>query len=144
MKKQFYLNLLISFISVILLPLIACSTWAETASFDVPSSPQVQTVLPDDLQWRTNPDIAGVQSAIALGEPSNSGLYVLFGKMDAGATFPAHTHPDERITTVLSGVMYTLLENSLIALTFNLIQQEQSFIHQQVHHILCGQKMARQ
>ena len=41
-----------------------------------------------------------------MGEPSNSGLYVLFGKMDAGATFPSHTHPDNRITTVFSGVMY--------------------------------------
>lgn len=48
----------------------------------------------------------GVQSAIALDNPSNIELYVLFGKMEAGAIFPAHTHPDARITTFISGVMY--------------------------------------
>lgn len=35
MKKKFYIRLLISFISVILLPLIACSTWAMTTLSDV-------------------------------------------------------------------------------------------------------------
>ena len=104
--NKFCLSLLISFISVILLPLITCSTWAQTAPSNTPTPTQVQSVLPDALQWRANPDLAGVQSAIALGEPSNSELYVLFGKMDAEAIFPAHTHPDDRITTVLSGVMY--------------------------------------
>lgn len=35
MKKKFYIGLLVSFISVILLPLIACSTWATTTLSDV-------------------------------------------------------------------------------------------------------------
>lgn len=100
---KFTLSLLFGLIAVVLLSL-SPSTQAQTT----PNAPmsQVQTVLPDDLQWKANPDIAGAQSAIALGEPSNSELYVLFGKMNAGATFPAHTHPDARITTVISGVMY--------------------------------------
>jgi len=106
MKKKFYISLLVSFISIILLPLISCSNRAETAPSDAPTQTQVQTVLPDDLQWRSNPKIAGVQSAIAVGDSSNSELYVLFGKMNEGAIFPAHTHPDDRLTTVISGVMY--------------------------------------
>lgn len=106
-KKKFYIGLLISFISVILLPLTTCSTWAQTTFEGVLSSQtRVQTVLPGDLQWQTNPTVAGVQSAIAVGDPSNSELYVLFGKMEESVTFPAHTHPDARITTVISGVMY--------------------------------------
>lgn len=106
MKKQFFVRLLIIFISVILLSMTACNTWAEKSS-DVPSSQtQVQSILPDDLQWRENSDIAGVQSATAVGDSSNPELYVLFGKMKEGVTFPAHTHPDDRVTTVISGVMY--------------------------------------
>lgn len=106
MKKQFFVNLLISFISVILLSLTACNTWVKTSSGVPSSQTQVQTIIPDNLQWKENPDIAGVQSAIAVGDSSSSELYVLFGKMNKGATFPAHTHPDDRITTVISGVMY--------------------------------------
>ncbi|MEL7223952.1 MAG: cupin domain-containing protein [Cyanobacteria bacterium J06576_12] len=67
---------------------------------------QVQVMLPENIQWRENPEIAGVESAIALGNPSSSELYVLFGRMAPGSTFPAHSHPDDRITTVISGVMY--------------------------------------
>lgn len=104
--KKFSISLIVSFIFVILLPLIACNTWAQATPSSAQLQTQVQTVLPDDLQWRANPNIAGVQSAIAVGELSNSELYVLFGRMNPGATFPVHTHPDDRITTVLSGVMY--------------------------------------
>lgn len=65
-----------------------------------------QVIVPEEIQWRTHSSIAGVESAIAIGNPSASALYVLLGKMDEGTIFPAHTHPDNRITTVLSGVMY--------------------------------------
>ncbi|MEO1347933.1 MAG: cupin domain-containing protein [Cyanobacteria bacterium J06635_15] len=107
MQQKFYIRLFVSFIAVILLPLIAYSTWAEVLPSDgLRAQAQVQSVLPDQRQWRENPTVAGVQSAIALGDPSHSELYVLFGKMAVGVTFPAHTHPDDRITTVLSGVMY--------------------------------------
>lgn len=106
MKKQFFVKLLIGFISVLLLLPIASNTWAETTS-DVPSSQaQVQTVLPIDLQWRANPAVVGAQSATVVGDSSKPELYALFGKMNSGATFPAHTHPDARITTVISGTMY--------------------------------------
>jgi quercetin dioxygenase-like cupin family protein len=106
MKKQFFVKLLIGFISVILLLPTAYNTWAETTSNVSSRQTQTQIVLPNDLQWKNNPDLAGVQSAIAVGDSSNSELYVLFGKMNKGALFPAHTHPDARITTVISGLMY--------------------------------------
>ncbi|MBT9317818.1 cupin domain-containing protein [Leptothoe spongobia TAU-MAC 1115] len=89
------------------LPFITGQSWAETSLPNTPNlQAQVQSVIPDDVQWNPNSDIAGIESAIALGDPSNSELYVLFGKMESSAIFPAHTHPDARITTVISGVMY--------------------------------------
>ena len=80
-----------------LIPAIASMTTANNA---------VQSVLPENIQWQANPDISGVESAVALGNPTNSELYVMFGKMAAGTEFPPHVHPDDRITTVISGVMY--------------------------------------
>ncbi|MBE9077351.1 cupin domain-containing protein [Romeria aff. gracilis LEGE 07310] len=47
-----------------------------------------------------------VKSAIAWGNSTDSELCILFGKMNPGTAFPAHTHPDPRITTVLAGTMY--------------------------------------
>lgn len=105
-KQKFQIALLVSSILVILLPYMKSITLAESTPSDPNLPAQVQSVLPQDLQWESNPTLAGVQSAIALGDPTTSELYVMFGKMEAGAEFPAHTHPDDRITTVISGVMY--------------------------------------
>lgn len=101
-KKQFFVTLIICFVPIVLLSAIASISSANSTS----STAQVQSVLLDDLDWQANPNVSGVESAIALGNPTNSELYVLFGKMAAGTEFPPHTHPDDRITTVISGVMY--------------------------------------
>lgn len=65
-----------------------------------------QAMQLDSVEWQTNSDIAGVQSAGVVGDPSSTELYAMRGKMEAGTVFPAHVHPDNRITTVVSGVMY--------------------------------------
>ena len=109
MKKIFGVNLLLSLATVIYL--FAYTTGAKSMPPNISAnnkniSAEVQVALPDDIGWQENSDIAGVESAIALGNPSNSELYVLFGKMSPDTPFPAHSHPDDRITTVLSGVMY--------------------------------------
>ena len=112
MKKIFNVNILLSLITV--LCLFAYATGVKSRLPNIFSSAnvtaEIQVVLPNDIPWEANPNIAGLESAIALGNPSNnscnSELYALFGKMAPGTQFPAHSHPDDRITTVLSGVMY--------------------------------------
>lgn len=107
MKKNVWFALFVGLIAVTVLPLITNQNFAETgASNNSNLQAQVQAANPSDLPWNPNPDIAGVESAIALGNPSKAKLYVLYGKMVSGTVFPAHTHPDDRITTVISGVMY--------------------------------------
>ncbi|MEM9265424.1 MAG: cupin domain-containing protein [Cyanobacteria bacterium P01_F01_bin.13] len=89
------------------LSFLAHRSWAETDASNPPNlQAQVRSFVPDDLQWNPHSEFGGVESAIAFGSPSDSELYVLFGKMGDGAIFPAHTHPDARITTVISGMMY--------------------------------------
>lgn len=66
-----------------------------------------EAVLPTDLEWEANPDVPGVWNASAsIGDLEKPGLYASFGKLAQGVVFPAHTHPDGRLTTVVSGVMY--------------------------------------
>lgn len=109
MKRIFCINLLLSFATMICL--FAYSNSAKSAPPNISAghenvAAEAQVALPDDVQWQENPNISGVESAIALGNPSDSVLYVLFGKMSPDTPFPAHSHPDDRITTVISGVMY--------------------------------------
>ena len=71
-----------------------------------PSLTKVETILPEDVPWENNLDLAGVETAKVIGNPGNAELYVLLNKMQKGAVLPAHTHPDNRVTTVLSGQIY--------------------------------------
>lgn len=66
----------------------------------------VTAVRPDELELEPNPDVEGVSNAVVTGDPTGTGIYVLVGRMDRGAVFPPHRHPDDRVTTVLSGTMY--------------------------------------
>ena len=68
-------------------------------------STQVQ-ILTEDIPWSDNLDLAGIKTAIVLGDPGDAELYVLLSKMSQETVLPVHTHPDDRVTTVLSGVMY--------------------------------------
>lgn len=70
------------------------------------SGREPRTTTPDAIQWTPNPQVRGVSSANIVGSPADRALYVTLGKMQRGAVFPSHSHPDTRITTVLSGTMY--------------------------------------
>jgi hypothetical protein len=59
-----------------------------------------------NFPWRANPTLPGVSSAVGVGNPAQPGLYAMFGRMERGARFPPHTHPDGRLTTVIYGTMY--------------------------------------
>ena len=50
--------------------------------------------------------IEGVESAAVIGDSSQAELYVMVGRLAEGVVFPVHTHPDARLSTVLSGTMY--------------------------------------
>lgn len=71
-----------------------------------PPAGNVEAFVLPDLAWEDNPDVTGVQNAAGVGDPTRRQLYTSFGKIEEGVRFPAHTHPDARITTVLSGTMY--------------------------------------
>ncbi len=78
----------------------------ETGQQKAGSEKAIEVFLPPDLEWEDNPEVSGVQNAAGVGDPTQPELYTGFGKMEEGVKFPSHTHPDARITTVLSGVMY--------------------------------------
>jgi hypothetical protein len=62
--------------------------------------------LPDQIKW-SPADARGVQTAVVLGDPSKSGLYMVFTKWLAGNHFShPHYHPNDRFITVIKGTWW--------------------------------------
>ncbi len=65
-----------------------------------------EPILPDTLRWGSPPNLPGLQAAWVVGAEQKPGHYMLRVKLASGARIPPHTHPDERITTVLAGTVH--------------------------------------
>ena len=64
------------------------------------------TIIPaETLKWNPTP-FPDVTVAVIAGNPTASGLYAIFAKYRAGGTSAPHTHPDQRVVTVISGTYY--------------------------------------
>ncbi|WP_198972539.1 cupin domain-containing protein [Xylophilus sp. ASV27] len=48
----------------------------------------------------------GISSASLVGNAAEPGLYLVRVRMEPGTANAAHTHPDARITTIMSGTIY--------------------------------------
>ena len=67
------------------------------------SSKPIET---EKLNWISPPPIPGLQFTWVTGSEKEKGLYALRVKLDQGTKIPPHTHPDKRLSTVLSGTLY--------------------------------------
>lgn len=66
-----------------------------------------RSILPETIDWKSFPAFPpSAQLAILVGEPSKPGPYVVRVKVPAGVKLMPHTHPEDRIYTVISGVFY--------------------------------------
>jgi quercetin dioxygenase-like cupin family protein len=62
------------------------------------------SMRPAELEWHDQPALApGAKFAVLLGEPAGSGPYVVRLRAPAGHRVMPHSHPEERVYTVLSG-----------------------------------------
>ncbi|QAY86895.1 cupin domain-containing protein [Pseudomonas arsenicoxydans] len=61
----------------------------------------------EDVEWRSFPAFPKeVKLAVVVGDPSKPGPYVVRVKVPDGIKLMPHTHPEDRIYTVMSGVFY--------------------------------------
>jgi quercetin dioxygenase-like cupin family protein len=61
----------------------------------------------EDVEWRSFPAFPKeVKLAVLVGDPSKPGPYVVRVKVPNGIKLMPHTHPEDRIYTVMSGVFY--------------------------------------
>jgi len=102
-----------------LLPLVAAVAFIGTASAQDHAAPaaakphglpvkEFGAVLPENLTWQPFPAFPPeARLSVVVGDPSKPGApYVVRVKLPAGVKLMPHTHPEDRIYTVISGVFY--------------------------------------
>ena len=82
----------------------------------LPQPIEVQT-----LNWIGPPPVPGLMFTWVAGSEQKQGLYALRVKLEQNTKIPPHTHPDQRLSTVLSGTLYvgfgeSFDENKLVAI----------------------------
>ncbi|CAJ0850270.1 hypothetical protein AMST5_00245 [freshwater sediment metagenome] len=72
-----------------------------------PGQESFASILPEDVDWKPFPAFPpSVRMAFLVGEPAQSGTYLIRVKALSGAKLMPHRHPEDRIYTVISGVFY--------------------------------------
>lgn len=64
-------------------------------------------ILPENATWRAFPAFPPeARLAVLVGDPGKPGPYVVRVKLPGGVKLMPHTHPEDRIYTVMAGVFY--------------------------------------
>ncbi len=63
-------------------------------------------VSPEKLKWNPTP-FPDVTVAVISGNLTANGMYAMMAKYGPGAKSVPHTHPDQRVVTVISGTYYS-------------------------------------
>jgi quercetin dioxygenase-like cupin family protein len=82
-------------------------TLAAVAGREPACAQSVQSVQPDQIKWAQHPALPkGAMRAVVYGDPTKPGLYATRLRSPEGLRVMPHTHPEDRIYTVLSGTLY--------------------------------------
>ena len=66
-----------------------------------------KAIMNEDIDWKPFAAFPpSVRLAVVVGQPSNEGPYVIRVKVPQDVKLMPHTHPEDRIYTVISGVFY--------------------------------------
>ena len=64
-------------------------------------------ILPEEIVWKPFASFpASARLAIVVGEPNREGPYTIRVKLPGGTRMMPHSHPEDRIYTVISGIFY--------------------------------------
>ena len=64
-------------------------------------------ILSEDVDWKAFPAFPpSVRLAVFVGEPSDEGPYVIRVRVPRDVKLMPHTHPEDRVYTVISGIFY--------------------------------------
>jgi quercetin dioxygenase-like cupin family protein len=91
-----------------LVALVLCGAIAPAfSSVALGDSPKIGlTLTPEQMNWEPNPRVPELGVARIIGNGKEPGPYVYRIKFPKGRVVQAHSHPDDRLYTVISGTWY--------------------------------------
>jgi uncharacterized RmlC-like cupin family protein len=84
---------------------IACLLMASHSASAQQTPPGTVTVTPDKLTWKPG-RVPGVENADLVGDSTKQGHYIQRVRFPGNFKVQAHTHPEERTYTIISGTWY--------------------------------------
>ena len=94
-----------SFIPALLLAGAAVSG-ITAAVFAAEQDARPVPVLPQALTWSGPPDNPQLKTSWIVGAEKQAGAYLVRVKLERGGRIAPHSHPDQRVSTVLAGTIY--------------------------------------
>ena len=85
---------------------IATTILAAAALSACASAPAVHDHWLAGVTYAPIGNATGMKAAFVVGSPSQPGLYTIRVHIEDGGLMPPHSHPDDRMITVLSGVLH--------------------------------------
>jgi len=72
-----------------------------------PGQAVFKAIISDDMEWKSFAAFpASVRLAVVVGQPADEGPYVIRVRVPRDVKLPPHTHPEDRVYTVISGIFY--------------------------------------
>ena len=72
-----------------------------------PGQAVFQAIISDDIEWKSFAAFpASVRLAVLVGQPLDKGPYVIRVRVPFDVKLMPHTHPEDRVYTVISGIFY--------------------------------------
>ena len=72
-----------------------------------PGQAVFKAILPEKIEWRAFAAFPpSARLAIVVGEPLREGPYTIRVKVPGGVKLMPHSHPEDRVYTVISGIFY--------------------------------------
>ena len=66
-----------------------------------------RAILPEEIEWKPFAAFPpSARLAVVVGEPLREGAYTIRVKLPSGVKLMPHSHPEDRIYTVMSGIFY--------------------------------------
>ena len=77
-----------------------------------PGQADFRAIFPEEIKWKPFAAFPpSARLAIVVGEPVREGPYTIRVKLPRGTKMMPHSHPEDRMYTVISGIFYIGLGN---------------------------------
>lgn len=96
-------TLVVFLLTVLFRPGEACAQDAPPRARLTPA--EVEAFGKSDLTAGTS-GVSGIETTVLKGDPTKAGLYTILLKVPANTSIESHTHPDDRVATVISGTWH--------------------------------------